>query len=164
MGAGNAFQQNEIFSTRNLHEHDPEIRRTSELLNQAINQAINQARDRGDIELLELIAHETPRRSFSTKAGPAPLRRWRGLAAGRITKREEDWMPRNAAKSELGLFFHVPLACAPGSSAPPSDDESVIDTIAAAQQEELEEEISGLIVEALEAEKEIEELVASSPF
>ena len=43
-------------------------------------------------------------------------------------------------------------------------DAAVIDTIAAAQQEELEKEISGLKVEALETEKEIEELVGSSPF
>ena len=40
----------------------------------------------------------------------------------------------------------------------------VIDTIAAAQQEELEKEISGLEVEALETAQEIEELVGISPF
>ena len=43
-------------------------------------------------------------------------------------------------------------------------DAAVIDTIAAAQQEELKKEIEGLKVEALETEKEIEELVGSSPF
>ena len=43
-------------------------------------------------------------------------------------------------------------------------DAAVIDTIAAAQQEELEKEIVGLQAEALETEKEIEELVGSSPF
>lgn len=37
-----------------LHEHDPEKRKTYELL----TQAINEARDRGDIELLELIAKD----------------------------------------------------------------------------------------------------------
>jgi hypothetical protein len=35
-----------------LHEHDPERRKTFDLL----TQAINEARDRGDIELLERIA------------------------------------------------------------------------------------------------------------
>ena len=43
-------------------------------------------------------------------------------------------------------------------------DAAVIDTIAAAQQEELEKEIVSLQAEALETEKEIEELVGSSPF
>jgi hypothetical protein len=43
-------------------------------------------------------------------------------------------------------------------------DAAVIDTIAAAQQEELEKEIEELKVVSLEAEKEIEELVGSSPF
>jgi hypothetical protein len=37
-----------------LREHDPEKRTTYELL----TQTINQARDRGDIELLELIARD----------------------------------------------------------------------------------------------------------
>ena len=40
----------------------------------------------------------------------------------------------------------------------------VIDTIAAAQQEELEKEIEELKAVSLEAEREIEDLVGSSPF
>jgi len=40
----------------------------------------------------------------------------------------------------------------------------VIDTIAAAQQEELEKEIEDLKAEARAGEREIEELVGSSPF
>jgi hypothetical protein len=43
-------------------------------------------------------------------------------------------------------------------------DPAVIDTIAAAQQEELEKEIEELKAVSLQAEKEIEELVGSSPF
>lgn len=40
----------------------------------------------------------------------------------------------------------------------------MIGQIVAAQQEELEQEIEALKAESLEAEKEIEELVGSSPF
>lgn len=40
----------------------------------------------------------------------------------------------------------------------------MIGQIVAAQQEELEQEIEELKAESLEAEKEIEELVGSSPF
>jgi hypothetical protein len=43
-------------------------------------------------------------------------------------------------------------------------DAAVIDTIAAAQQEELEKEIEDLKAEARAGEREIEELVGSSPF
>jgi hypothetical protein len=43
-------------------------------------------------------------------------------------------------------------------------DEQVIDRIAAAQREELEQEIATLQAEAGAREKEIEELVGSSPF
>jgi hypothetical protein len=44
------------------------------------------------------------------------------------------------------------------------EDESVIGRIVAAQREEVEREIAGLEADAREAEKEIEELVGSSPF
>ena len=51
-----------------LHEHDPEKRKTYELL----TQASNEARDRGDIELLELIAKDP--QAFILKQG------WAGLS------------------------------------------------------------------------------------
>jgi hypothetical protein len=57
------------------YEHDPEKRRTYERL----TQAINEARDRGDIELLELIAKDP--QAFILKQGWG----WRGLDAGRMT-------------------------------------------------------------------------------
>jgi hypothetical protein len=44
---------------------------------------------------------------------------WRGLAAGRMTMGGESWMPREAGWARLGLNFRIPLACAPGGSAPP---------------------------------------------
>ena len=50
-----------------LHEHDPEKRKTYELL----TQAINEARDRGDIELLELIAKDP--QAFILKQGWASV-------------------------------------------------------------------------------------------
>jgi len=50
-----------------LHEHDPEKRKTYELL----TQAINETRDRGDIELLELIAIDP--QAFILKQGWASV-------------------------------------------------------------------------------------------
>jgi hypothetical protein len=47
-----------------LHEHDPEMRKTYELL----TQAIKEARNRGDIELLERIAKD-PQAFIRNKAG-----------------------------------------------------------------------------------------------
>jgi hypothetical protein len=51
----------------NLHEHDPEKRKTYERL----TQAINEARDRGDIKLLELIAKDP--QAFILKQGWASV-------------------------------------------------------------------------------------------
>ena len=50
-----------------LHEQDPEKRKTYERL----TQAINEARDRGDIELLELIANDP--QAFILKQGWATV-------------------------------------------------------------------------------------------
>jgi DNA polymerase-3 subunit epsilon len=174
-----------------LHEHDPEKRKTYEHL----TQAINEARDRGDIELLERIAKDP--QAFILQPGWW----WRGLAAGRMTMWGESWKPWEAGWAGLGLIFRVSLACAPGGSAPPLEelrslyehlqarilemietldelrasaemeifreveqDEKVIDRIAAAQREELEQEIAALEKEARAREEEIEELVGASPF
>ncbi len=73
-------------------------------------------------------------------------------------------MPRNAGKSELGLFFRFPLACAPRGSAPPWQDESVIERITAAQRENLESEITGLQTKAGQAAEEAGELAGEVPF
>ena len=55
------------FSGPPQSEQDPEIRKTYELL----TQAINEARDRGDIELLELIAKDP--QAFILKQGRASV-------------------------------------------------------------------------------------------
>jgi hypothetical protein len=87
-----------------------------------------------------------------------------------MTKEGESWMPRRAGPATLGLTFRVPLACAPGGSAPPfgaarfEQDEKVIDRIAAAQREELEQEIATLQNEAEWVKMEIVELVGDVPF
>jgi hypothetical protein len=87
-----------------------------------------------------------------------------------MTKEGESWMPRRAGPATLGLTFRVPLACAPGGSAPPfgaarfEQDGKVIDRIAAAQREELEQEIATLQAEAERVKMEIVELVGDVPF
>jgi DNA polymerase-3 subunit epsilon len=139
-----------------LHEHDPEKRKTYELL----TQAINEARDRGDIGLLEGIAKDP--QAFILKQGWASvsLDRERGLKElrslyehlqARILEMIET-LDELRASAEMEIYREV------------EQDEQVIDRIAAAQREELEQEIAALENEARAREDEIEELVGSSPF
>jgi DNA polymerase III epsilon subunit-like protein len=139
-----------------LHEHDPEKRKTYELL----TQAINEARDRGDIELLERIAKDP--QAFILKQGWASvsldgergLKELRSLyehLQARILEMIET-LDDLRASAEMEIFREV------------EQDENVIDRIAAAQREELEQEIGRLQEEARTKEKEIEELVGVSPF
>ena len=58
-------------------------------------------------------------RSGMSGVWPRVLCWWRGLAVGRMPKVGESWMPRIDWRTVLGLGFRVPLACAPGGSAPP---------------------------------------------
>jgi len=139
-----------------LHEQDPEKRKTYELL----TQAINEARDRGDIELLELIAKDP--QAFILKQGWASvsldgergLKELRSLyehLQARILEMIET-LDDLRTSAEMEIYREV------------EQDEKVIDRIAAAQREELEQEIAGLQAEARAREEEIEELVGGAPF
>ena len=140
-----------------LHEQDPEKRKTYELL----TQAINEARDRGDIELLELIAKDPQAFILQTRLGQRfPRRRARAdgtAVALRAPSGEDSGDDRDAGRGagERGVW-----RCSEAAE----QDEAVIERIVAAQREELEQEIEGLKAEAGAAEQEIEELVGSSPF
>jgi DNA polymerase-3 subunit epsilon len=139
-----------------LHEQDPEKRKTYELL----TQAINEARDRGDIELLERIAKDP--QAFILKQGWASI----SLDAGRGLKELRslyehlqarilemiETLDELRASAEMEIYRKF------------EQDEQVIDRIGAAQREELEQEIAALENEARAREEEIEELVGSSPF
>ena len=139
-----------------LHEQDPEKRRTYELL----TQAINEARDRGDIELLELIAKDP--QAFILKQGWASvsLDGERGLLElrslyehlqARILEMIES-LDELRISAEMEIFREV------------EQDEEVIDRIAAAQREELEREIAGLEAEAERVAEEARELAGEVPF
>jgi aspartate/glutamate racemase len=139
-----------------LHEQDPEKRRTYELL----TQAINEARDRGDIELLELIAKDPL--AFILKQGWASvsLDGTRGLMElrslyehlqARILEMIET-LDDLRASAEIEIFREV------------EQDESVIDRIAAAQREELEQEIADLQAEAERVAEEARKLAGEVPF
>ena len=139
-----------------LHEHDPEKRKTYELL----TQAINEARDRGDIELLELIAKDP--QAFILKQGWASvsLDGARGLMElrslyehlqARILEMIET-LDEVRASADYVVFRAA------------EEDESVIGRIVSAQREELEKEIGELQVEAERIAGEAVELVGEVPF
>ena len=139
-----------------LHEHDPEKRKTYELL----TQAINEARDRGDIELLELIAKDP--QAFILKQGWASvsLDGARGLMElrslyehlqARILEMIET-LDEVRASADYEVFRAA------------EEDESVIGRIVAAQREELEREIGGLKAEAEKIAGEARELAGEVPF
>jgi hypothetical protein len=139
-----------------LHEQDPEKRKTYELL----TQAINGAKDRGDIELLELIAKDPQAFirqqgwasvSLDPEHGLMELRALYEHLQARILEMIET-LDELRASAEMEIFREV------------EQDEKVIAQIAAAQRGELEREIAGLKDEARAKETEIEELVGSSPF
>ena len=139
-----------------LHEHDPEKRKTYELL----TQAINEARDRGDIELLELIAKDP--QAFILKQGWASvsldgergLKELRSLyehLQARILEMIET-VDELRASAEMEIFRET------------EQDENVTDRIAAAQREELEQEIADLQAEAVRVAEEARELAGDVPF
>jgi len=139
-----------------LFGHDPEKRKTYELL----TQAINEARDRGDIELLELIAKDP--QAFILKQGWASvsldgaqgLKELRALyeyLQARILEIIET-LDDLRTSPEMEIFQEV------------EQDEKVIDRIAATQRDELEQEIATLQAEAERAGEEARELAGEVPF
>ena len=139
-----------------LHENDPEKRKTYELL----TQAINEARDRGDIELLERIAKDP--QAFILKQGWASvsldgergLKELRSLYEHLQTRILEmiETLDDLRASAEMEIFREV------------EEDEDVIDRVAAAQREELEQEIGELEKDAERIAVEARELAGEVPF
>jgi hypothetical protein len=139
-----------------LHEQDPEKRKTYEML----TQAINEARDRGDIELLELIAKDP--QAFILKQGWASVSLDGGRGLKELRSLYEHLQARILemietlddlrASAEMEIFREV------------EQDENVIDRIAAAQREELELEIAELKAEAERVADEARELAGDVPF
>lgn len=116
-----------------LHEQDPEKRKTYERL----TQAINEARDRGDIDLLERIAKDPQAFilqqgwvsvSLDGERGLKELRSLYENLQARILEMIET-LDDLRTSAEMEIFREV------------EQDEKVIDQIAAAQREELQQEI-----------------------
>jgi len=139
-----------------LHEQDAEKRKTYELL----TQAINDARDRGDIELLELIAKDP--QAFILKQGWASvsldvsrgLMELRSLYEHLQTRILE--MIETLDEVRASADYEVLRAA--------EEDEAVIVLIVSAQREELEREIAGLKAEAERIAEEARELAGEVPF
>jgi len=139
-----------------LYEHDPEKRKTYELL----TQAINEARDRGDIELLETIAKDP--QAFILRQGWALVSLDGAKSLMELRSLYEHLQARilelietldNVRASADYVIFQAAEA-----------DESVIGQIVTAQQEELEREIAALKAEADRTAEEARELVGEVPF
>jgi DNA polymerase-3 subunit epsilon len=139
-----------------LYEHDPEKRKTYERL----TQAINEARDRGDIDLLELIAKDP--QAFILKQGWASvsLDGARGLMElrslyehlqARILELIET-LDEVRASADYAIFRAV------------EEDAAVIERIAAEQRAELEREIEELHAEGERKAAEARELTGEVPF
>ncbi len=139
-----------------LHEHDPEKRKTYERL----TQAINEARDRGDIELLEEIAKDPL--AFILKQG------WASVSLnGDHGLKELRSLYEHLQSSILELIetlgdlrssadYQVFQAA--------ENDETVIAQIVSAQRKELEQEIGELETEAERVANEARELAGDVPF
>jgi DNA polymerase-3 subunit epsilon len=139
-----------------LHEQDPEKRKTYERL----TQAINEARDRGNIEILELIAKDP--QAFIRQQGwvnvsldeEHTLMELRSLYEHLQAKILEliETLDALHASPDYEVFLHA------------EKDATVIDDIATAQREELEKEIFGLQGEAERVAEEARELAGEVPF
>lgn len=139
-----------------LHEQDPERRKTYELL----TQAINGAKDRGDIELLERIAKDPQAFirqqgwasvSLNPEHGLMELRSLYEHLQVRILEMIET-LDELRTSAEMDIFREV------------EQDEKVIERIAAAQRDELEQEIATLQAEAERVAEEARELAGEVPF
>ena len=139
-----------------LHEHDPEKRKTYERL----TQAINEARDRGDIEMLERIAKD-----------PQAFIRQQGWAAVSLDG-SEGLLELRSLYEHLQARILEMIETLDAVRASPDyeiflvaeQDEAVIERIAAAQRAELEEEIGALKGEAERLAGEVMELVGEVVF
>ncbi len=133
-----------------LHEHDPEKRKTYERL----THAINEARDRGDIEMLEKIAKD-----------PQAFIRQQGWAAVSLDG-SQGLMELLSFYEHLQARILELIETLDEVRASPDyeifqvaeQDAAVIERIAAAQRAELEEEIAGLKAKAERLAGEAEEL------
>jgi len=139
-----------------LHENDPNRRKTYELL----TQAINDARDRGDTGLLERIAKDPQAFvleqgwvsvSFDPERGLKDLRSLYEHLQASILEMIET-LDELRASPEMEIFREV------------ERDDQAIERMAAAQREELEREIAGLEKEAARVADEARELAGEVPF
>ncbi len=139
-----------------LHEQDPDKRKTYELL----TQAINEARDRGDIELLERIAKDP--QAFILKQGWASV----SLDGERGLKELRSLYEHLQARIlEMIETLDELRACAEMEIFRASEeDEEVIWRIVAEQRTELEKEIGELKAEAERVAEETRELAGEVPF
>jgi hypothetical protein len=139
-----------------LHEHDPEKRKTYERL----TQAINEARDRGDIELLESIAKDPQAFileqgwaavSLDGSQGLLELRSLYEHLQARILELIETLDELRASPDYE--IYHIVDA-----------DAGVFERVVAGQRAELERELAGLHVEAERQAAEAAELCGAVPF
>ncbi len=139
-----------------LHEQDPEKRKTYERL----TQAINEARDRGDIELLERIAKDPQgfirqqgwtSVSLDPEQGLMELRSLYEHLQARILEMIET-LDEVRSSADYEVFEAA------------EEDESVIERIVSTQRDELEREIAGLQDEAERVAEEARELAGEVPF
>jgi len=139
-----------------LFGDDPEMQKTYVLL----TQAINDARDRGDMDLLEMIAKNP--QAFILKQGWASvsldgaqgLMELRALYEHLQAKILEliETLDDLRGSADFALFEYA------------EQDDGVLDQVAAAQRAELEQEIETLNAEAERRAKELEELTGEVPF
>ena len=130
-----------------LHEQDPEKRKTYELL----TQAINGARDRGDMELLELIAKDPQAFILKQDWASVSLDPERGLVEMRALYEHLqakileliETLDELRASADYEVFQFA------------EQDAAVIDSIAAGQREELEQEIGDLQAEAEQVAEQV---------
>jgi len=139
-----------------LYEHDPEKRKTYELL----TQAINEARDRGDIELLELIAKDPQGFILNQGWASVSLDGARGLME--LRSLYEHLQARILELIETLDAIRASFDYEIYKVA--EDDTTVIDRITTTQRAELEQEIEILRAEAEKQAAEAEELVGEAPF
>jgi hypothetical protein len=139
-----------------LHEHNPEKRKTYERL----TQAISEARDRGDIGLLEAIAKDP--QAFILKQGWASVSL--DVAHGLMEL-------RSLYEHLQARIFELIETLDEVRASPDYEiyqfaerDEAALERIAAEQRAELETEIAALHAEAARQAAEAAELVGSVPF
>jgi hypothetical protein len=139
-----------------LHEHDPEKRKTYERL----TQAIVEARDRGDIELLELIAKDP--QAFILKQGWASVSLNGDHGLKELRSLYEHLQARVLEMIETLDDLRTSADYQVFQAA--EKDGTVIEQIVSAQREELVQEIARLETEAERVSEEARELAGEVPF